>query len=222
MTTKILVEGSSEVEFLSRWCERAGLKEVRFFPHQGKGSIPPDLTKMPDPRIRTLLHQLPAKLRGFAHNPSKSDRIVILVDSDDDDVDQLRSGILDIAAALAPSLDVHVCVATEEIEAFYFGDLGAILRAYPNADMVRAREYVPDSIVGTWELFGEVIDDDSGDKVSWAKAMGASMTVQLGQSRSPSFKKFVATLALPAASPSTQKKAGYRHASRPKSHDGRR
>ena len=40
------------------------------------------------------------------------------------------------------------------------------------ARMKQARAYEPDSICGTWERFGKIIDDPGGNKVAWAEAMG--------------------------------------------------
>jgi hypothetical protein len=58
-----------------------------------------------------------------------------------------------------------------------------------NHDRKRASQYVPDSICGTWELFGRVIGDGGGNKVDWAKTMAKVVTTRPEENRSPSFKK---------------------------------
>jgi hypothetical protein len=92
------------------------------------------------------------------------------------------------STGIGSKLRVLVRLAVEEIEAFYLGDLRALERAFPEADMRRARAYVPDSICGTWELFGKIVRDGGGNKVAWAEAMGPRLTTQAERSRSPSFR----------------------------------
>jgi hypothetical protein len=49
-------------------------------PHRGKGHIPKNPDKEPDPRRESLLDQLPAKLRSFGKemNPD-TDRVIVLL-----------------------------------------------------------------------------------------------------------------------------------------------
>jgi len=57
------------------------------------------------------------------------------------------------------------------------------------SDSKLAQGYVPDSICGTWELFGRVVDDGGGNKVAWAEAMSKVLSIRPAESRSPSFKE---------------------------------
>lgn len=197
MTIHILVEGSSERTLLDKWIPRLRLgHDVRVHPHQGKGELPEILDQIPDPKRRGLLDQLPAKLRGFQSSAvNGSDMVLILVDADDQCPTALETSLREIVSSQCPSLIVSVCIAVEETEAFYLGDLAAIRRAFPGADMEKARTYVPDSICGTWEFFAEVVGDDGGRKVAWAEAMGSCLTTRPERSRSPSFRRFVRGLA---------------------------
>jgi len=190
MTIHILVEGPSERAFLEPWTRRFLRNEhVRVHPHQGKGKLPDDLDAPPDSRNRSLLHQLPAKLRAFASAPDSGELgVVILVDADQDDCEELASTLRKAVARVAGRLQVMVRIAVEEIEAFYLGDLHALKAAFPDADMRLARKYVPDSICNTWELFGQVVGDGGGNKVAWAEAMGAKVTTLPSKNRSPSFR----------------------------------
>lgn len=202
MTLHILVEGSSEQVFFDGWLKKLNSSQkFRVHAHQGKGSLPANDAKANN-KLRGLLDQLPFKLKGFADTLSpRSDGVLILVDADNDDPSELIEEISKTVKRCAPRLRVEISVATEETEAFYLGDLRALQSAYPNADMKAARDYVPDSICGTWERFGEIIDDDSGDKVGWAEALGPLLTVSAAQSRSPSFKKMLAKIAALTAQP---------------------
>ncbi|NOY90539.1 MAG: DUF4276 family protein [Deltaproteobacteria bacterium] len=225
MTLHLLVEGPSERAFLEPWLKRL-LRSVavKVHPHQGKGSLPANLTSPPPPKQRGLLDQLPAKLRGFANAGSPPPGVLVLIDADDDDCIDLAACIRRAADAVAPDLPVVVCIAVEETEAFYLGDLAALERAYPNADMEMARAYAPDSVCGTWELFGEVIGDGGGNKVLWAERMGESLTTSAARSRSPSFRALVRGLKHLAKrrteAPKAQRR--YRHSPKPKDPTRRR
>lgn len=218
MTIHILVEGPSELAFFDGWIKRLlPDQHVKVHPHQGKGSL--DGLENPNLRARGLLDQLAAKLRGFANAlDPKSDGVLVVLDADNDAVLDLETAIQDVALRCAPTLNVGVAVAVEEMEAFYLGDLRALERAFPNANMELARKYEPDSICGTWELFGEVVGDGGGNKVAWADAMGPKLTTVPGQNRSPSFRVLVALLhGLVPKPPPAVKKRAYRHVAKKRS-----
>lgn len=209
-----MVEGPSEFIFFEGWAKKLNSNQhIRVHSHQGKGKLPPTTAKA-NPKLRGLLDQLPYKLRAFASTlNSNSDGILILVDADDDDPLDLTKKISQVVKRCAPDLKIEISIATEEMEAFYLGDLKALKRAYPSADMKLARAYIPDSICGTWEKFGEVIGDDGGNKVAWAENMGDWITTNPAQSRSPSFRTMlgkISTLTLQPAPASSRKKFYHR------------
>jgi len=224
MNVHVLVEGPSELALFEVWSRRfAPDCEVRVYAHQGKGTLPADLDAPPDRARRGLLDQLPAKLRAFQTSLSPAtDGVLIVLDADNDDPRTLETNITNLAARLAPRLRVHVRVAVEETEAFYLGDLRGLKGAYPTANMDLAREYVPDSVCGTWEYFGRVIDDGGGNKVAWAQAMSARLTTKAGRSRSPSFKLLCEAFTLLCArvAEAKRKRRPFQHRPAPKS--GRR
>ena len=226
MTIHVLVEGPSERALLDRWIPRL-LKgeDFRVHPHHGKGELPPRLGDRPDPKRRGLLDQLPAKLRGFATSKEpQSHSVVVLVDADRDDPGRLARLIAGAAKQVAPDLSVTVCLAIEEIEAFYLGDLKALVKAFPAADLEKARAYEPDSVCNTWELFGEIVGDGGANKVAWAEAMGPLLTTKAQASRSPSFKALVIGLINLKAKPTKAlRRNSYRHpAQTGRTPDGRR
>lgn len=190
MNIHALVEGPSERVFFELLVPRLlPGHSIKIYAHQGKGSLPSDLHARPDPKNRALLHQLPSKLRAFASSlDPDSDSILVLVDADDDDCVSLVRGISHAVEQFAPQLNVAVRIAIEETEAFYLGDQHALRAAFPDADLECARTYKQDSICGTWELFGKVIGDDGGNKVAWAEAIGARLSVVPARNRSPSFR----------------------------------
>lgn len=215
MTLHIMVEGPSEVAFFDGWAHKLkSTQNIRVHAHQGKGSLPAKNARA-NTKLRGLLDQLPFKLQAFATVlDTHSDGILILVDADDDDPSELITRISQTVERCAPLLKVEISVATEEMEAFYLGDLKAVKRAYPDADMEAARAYVPDSICGTWEKFGEIIGDDGGNKVAWAEKMGACVTTNAAHSRSPSFKAMLGKISTlsPQPAPQPNKKKYYHRA----------
>lgn len=225
MTIHVLVEGPSERVFFEHWLRRLlRAEEVKIHPHQGKGSLPRDLESRPDHRRRGLLDQLPAKLRGFANAMDlNTDQVLILVDADGDDPATLLQAITDAVGKVAPDVSVMLRLAVEETEAFYLGDLRALRRAFPRADMAKARSYEPDSICGTWELFAEIVDDMGANKVAWAEAMGPLLTTKVSVTRSPSFKALIrGLLELKPRAVKRKAKRAYRHPGRPRRDAGRR
>lgn len=188
MIVHALVEGPSEKALLELWARRL-LKdhELRAYPHEGKGRFDPDHA---NPRKRGLLDQLPSKLRAFGKSlDSHSERVLVLVDADNDSVSEMKLKLDRLIQRMAPAPLVIFRFAIEELEAFYLADQKALRAAFPNYNQKLARQYVPDSICGTWELFGDVIGDNGGNKVQWAQAMANVLTTRPEQSRSPSFRE---------------------------------
>jgi hypothetical protein len=192
----ILVEGPSEVAFLNAWLPRflpAG-HSYRLIPHQGKGRLPGDSAARVNPKRRGLLDQLPAKLRAYGNTlQADTDRVVILVDVDDDDCEELLGRIKKLIDQIDPAPVALVRLAIEETEAFYLGDFKGIKSAYPGARWSRLRDHSYDSICETWELFQQVINAEFEDKVEWAERIGLHLGIRYKGARankSPSFRKF--------------------------------
>lgn len=198
MRLHVLVEGPSEEAFLKEWLPR-------FLPghsfiiirHEGKGRLSHKPHKKPDPKQRGLLDQLPAKLRAYGRAlNSDTDRVVVLVDADDQDCRDLKKRLQAVLQHCDPTPTVLFRLAVEETEAFFLGDIGAVKRAFPKAKISKIRkDYVQDSICGTWEILRDAIGapPDSEDKVAWAKAIGQYLTLEwqgANANKSPSFQAF--------------------------------
>jgi hypothetical protein len=181
MRIHFLVEGPSEKVFLEHWLPRflPPQHSFKIIPHRGKGKIPGDPSKKPDPKRQGLLDQLPAKLRAYGKElRPAADRILILVDLDRDDCQVLKQRMVDILDYCAPPPTVLFRIAIEETEAFYLGDKPAIRRAFPKCKLSKMDSYVQDSICNTWELFREVIGETGEDKVEWAKLIAPHLTTK--------------------------------------------
>ncbi len=193
MRIHILVEGPSEKAFLELWLPRflPPRHAFKIIPHRGKGRIPGDPSKKPDPRRQGLLDQLPAKLRAYGKElRSETDRILVLVDLDRDDCLDLKNRIVGLLDYCNPPPVALFRIAIEEFEAFYLGDKSAIRTAFQKSKLSKMDLYIQDSICGTWELFRDVIGETSEDKVEWAKLMGLHLTTQWKGASANSSKSF--------------------------------
>jgi hypothetical protein len=176
------VEGRADEAFLKEWLPRL-LPAHPFIvlPHQGKGRLSTNPTKKPDPRQRGLLDQLPAKLRAYGKSlNSDADRVVVLVDLDDQNCCDLKHRLNRLLRHCHPKPAVLFRIAIEETEAFFLGDSAAVKKAFPQAKVGKIRRYEQDSICGTWEFLQNVIGDRGGseDKVAWAEAIGRHLTTE--------------------------------------------
>jgi hypothetical protein len=117
-----------------------------------------------------LLRRLPDRLRAYARFLPSDWRIVVVVDRDDDDCHKLKSrldecavraGLTTRTAVGGASCQVVNRVAIEELEAWYFGDWQAVVRAYPRVPREvprRSRYRDPDAICGgTWEALERIL-----------------------------------------------------------------
>jgi hypothetical protein len=104
-----------------------------------------------------------------------------------------------------PRPETRFCIAIEEGEAWFLGDILAIKRAYPKAKDGELNSYVNDSICGTWEKLANAVYKGSSQKLSslgW-KAIGTEKSVwaenitphmDLENNASPSFNYFLGKL----------------------------
>ena len=149
---ELLVEESSAEAALRELLTRF-LKGVSFeiHPHQGKAD---------------LLAKLPGRLRGYARFLPDSARVVVLVDRDNDDCIELKNRLIEAsvtAKLLGAGRAFHVVnrLAIEELEAWFFGDWKAVLKAFPKVKPTipqKSGYRDPDAIAGgTWEALERIL-----------------------------------------------------------------
>ena len=91
-------------------------------------------------------------------------------------------------------------LAIEEVEAWYLGDMEAILAAYPRAKKSVLAKYQQDVPCGTWELLADAVRPGGAAQLrrtgwplpgqvkhEWADAIGPRMDIE--RNASPSFRK---------------------------------
>lgn len=195
---EVLVEGASDEpvvkEILSRKFRLVENKNFCVRPHQGKGKLPANPNKRPNPARRGLLDQLPAKLRSYAGFPDGY-HVVVLVDADREDCRDLLKALNGMYERLEKKpRSVLFRIAVEETESWFIADKSAIKGAYPKAK-VRKLPRHPDQVVGAWEKLAEAIGENPNytgarvDKQRWAEDIAPHLNLE--QPRSPSLKAFI-------------------------------
>ena len=156
---------------------------------------------------RDLLSSLPKRLRGYANWLPADRRIVVLVDRDADDCMKLKANLEKIAkdsglktrASCRGKGAFHVLnrIAIEELEAWFFGDVGALVAAFPRipATLGARRGFRdPDAVAGgTWEKLQRVLQDAGYYRAGMPKievARKVSKEMDPDRNKSRSFRVF--------------------------------
>jgi hypothetical protein len=176
----------------------------RIHPYKGIGRIPKGLHPKTDASRRILLDQLPKILRGYGNSP-ESGVVVIICDLDDNNKKQFLSELNKILNSCNPKPDARFCLAIEEFEAWYLGDLAAVRKANPKARNNILIGYKNNNICGTWELLADAVYKGGkielmkkgwqavGEQKSiWAKTITPHMNVE--ENISPSFNEMYTQL----------------------------
>jgi hypothetical protein len=205
MHIEVLVEDSSGAKLLAQLLpqilgEQGAPHTWRLKAYKGIGRIPHGLTPKADPAKRILLDQLPKILRGYGKSPGY-DAVVVVLDSDRRDCKALLQELKSVADKCEPAPNTLFRLAIEEMEAWYFGDRAALLKAFPRAKRDVLDRYVQDSVCGTWELMADAVYAGGAAAIKkagwplpgqlkheWAEKIGPFM--DLHQNVSPSFGKF--------------------------------
>jgi hypothetical protein len=174
--------------------------------YKGVGHIPKGLKSTLDPSTRVLLNQLPRLIQGFGntykgYGSEFSALLIIIVDLDSKNRDEFLTQLEDILEQCNPKPETRFCLAIEEGEAWFLGDINAITMAYPSAKKNILSKYTPDSICGTWELLADAIysggviklkkkgrGEIGKEKSNWAINITSHMNVN--NNSSPSFCYF--------------------------------
>ena len=173
--------------------------------YKGIGRIPNNLKATSDPQKRILLDQLPRLVRGygktFAGYGDYPVALIVVCDLDSRCLSAFRRELLDLVDMCNPKPETYFCIAVEEGEAWYLGDLIAVKKAYPHAKDTILNSYVNDSICDTWEMLADALFSGGANKLSqlgyqvvgqekttWAEKISPHMDVD--NNLSPSFCYF--------------------------------
>jgi hypothetical protein len=202
MHFEFLVEDQSGAEALKILASKLleDNNTCRVHHYRGLGHPPKGLKPKTDANKRILLDRLPQILKGYGRIPNVG-YIVIICDLDDKDKKIFLKELNNILNSCSPKPDACFCLAIEEIEAWYLGDLEAIRKAYPSAKKAVLNGYVNDSICGTWELLADATYKGGYkalskkgrqaigiQKFEWANMISPYMDIS--NNKSPSFMYF--------------------------------
>jgi hypothetical protein len=201
---EILVEDSSGMSLLEAVLpkllgEHGDPHTWRMHSYKGMGRIPKNLNVGMDPAKRILLDRLPRVLKGYGNTPG-IDAVLVVLDTDKRDCVGFLAELKALAADCNPAPNTMFRLAIEEVEAWYLGDLQALLAAYPHAKQDVLKRYTQDVACGTWELLADAVYSGgsaslkkagwplSGQiKHEWAKKIGPLL--EPDRNLSPSFGK---------------------------------
>lgn len=175
----------------------------KLHPFKGRGKISKTIKTKANPQSRDLLSNLPSLLSAYAKNPG-IDAVVVVLDTDKDNCTELLSDIKTLVNTVNATNKTLIRLAIEEMEAWYFGDRAALLKAWPKAKINVLNQYKQDSVCGTWERLADAIYKDgsaalirkkkAGEinpgelKCKWAEQIGPLLNPD--NNISPSFIKF--------------------------------
>lgn len=132
----------------------------RVISYKSVGQIPANLKGKTDPQKRILLDRVPRLLRGYAE--AYADRqefypiaIIVICDLDKRCLSSFKRELL--AIECDSRLRREFCIAIEEGEAWFLGDIPAIKKAFPHAKDPVLNAYANDSICGTWEKLADAV-----------------------------------------------------------------
>jgi len=201
MHFEFLIEDQSSSEAMKILIPKLLGNDITFRIHQyrGIGRIPKGLRPKSDANERILLDQLPRILRGYGNSPHCG-TIVVICDLDDKDKQIFLAELQNAINACDPRPTTFICLAVEEFEAWYLGDLTAVRKAYPRAKSAILNSYINDSICDTWELLADAVYKGGrnaltkkgwqavGEQKSiWAKNISPYMNID--DNNSPSFNE---------------------------------
>lgn len=208
MHFEILVEDQSGKKALDIWVPQIIGSGHTFKVHayKGIGQIPKNLGAGKDAAKRILLDQLPRLLSGygkaFSGYPIDYPAVLIIVcDLDDRCLKLFRQELFSILNTCDQKPETRFCMAIEEGEAWFLGDIPAVKAAYPKAKDAVLNRYVNDAICGTWECLADAVYKGGSaalcrkgwqavgaEKSAWAEKIAPHMKVM--KNLSPSFTYF--------------------------------
>ena len=182
----------------------------RIHSYKGIGRIPKNMRDAADPSNRILLTNLPKLLKGYGrtfagYGADYKATVILICDLDDKNYESFLDELSTLLNSCDPKPETEFCLAIEEGEAWFLGDLPAVKSAYSHADQNVLDSYVNDSICGTWEKLADAVypggskslakrgwQTVGAEKFRWAEEISPLMDVE--ENASPSFRQFRETI----------------------------
>lgn len=143
----------------------------RVISYKGIGRIPGDLRGSTDPKKRILLNRLPKLIRRYGktfvnYPPDYPAAVIVVCDLDNKHLNTFLEELHRVLETCTPQPETRFCIAIEEGEAWFLGDIPAIKKAYPRAKTAILSNDVNDSICGTWERLADAIFPGGSQELS--------------------------------------------------------
>ena len=127
--------------------------------------------------------------------------MILVCDLDHRCLRRFRQSLFSVLNACNPKPITRFCIAIEEGEAWFLGDVGAVRTAYPKRNDHVLNGYKNDSICGTWEVLADAVYTGGStalknrgwqavgrEKSVWSERIAPLMDVD--NNASPSFRYF--------------------------------
>jgi len=174
--------------------------------YKGIGRVPKKMKSKTEANKRILLDQLPKLLNGYGktfkgYSEGYPAVLFVICDLDDKCLKNFRKELEKVLQSCTEKPKTRFCIAVEEGEAWFLGDIEAVKKAYPKAIDNVLKKYKNDSICGTWELLADAIYPKGKSelikkgwqivgeqKSKWAENITPHMDIK--KNKSPSFVYF--------------------------------
>ena len=204
MHFEVLVEGESDKIFLDTILSKIlnnSNNTYSIHKHQGIGSLPGSYIKPPAKTNRTLLGNLPIKLKAYSKTLQNMGSVLIIIDLDNKHKQDFEHELKLLHSKCSPNIDCLFIFAIEELEAWYLGDKKALQKTYPKLNKRLLDKYKQDSICCTAENLYRIIytqnnskkDIKIPDNLCYFKCELAKMipsSMDINGNESPSFIEF--------------------------------
>lgn len=171
------------------------------------GKIPREIRDNPSmARHRILLDNLPRLLSGYgktfqSYGDNYPAAVIVVCDLDRRNKTAFENELHGLLALCEVQPLARFCLAIEEGEAWFLGDIHAIKQAYPRCKENVWRTYQQDSICGTWEVLADMLYPGGHEELSrkgyqevgktkFAWATNITPYMDVDNNRSPSFCHF--------------------------------
>ena len=174
--------------------------------YKGIGRIPSNMRDATEASHRILLDNLPKLLKGYGrtydgYGSSYHAAVILVCDLDKRCFKQFRDELFSVLNECNPRPETRFCIAIEEGEAWFLGDIEAINSAYPKSNKSILLSYINDSICNTWEVLADAVYPGGAQKLSslgwqsvgteksnWAEKISPHLCID--KNSSPSFCYF--------------------------------